>query len=169
MACLCLGPARGAGLSQTVEPPQCLWSRPHERERGEREAQPADPQISLETPPSLHPQGPVHPEARWGARESRLCPGCWPGGPPAPCPARLACSTQRAGFQLGEGSPDLGGWKEVLPPPSRLLWVPLSSAVGPPSAPRGPLRALDALLVASTLCPVIPAIKGLGPKGQSAA
>lgn len=112
-------------------------------ERGEREAQqPADPQISWKRPPSLHPQGPVHPEARRGARESRLCPGCWAGRPSCPRPARLACSTQRAGFQLGGGSPDLGGWKEVLPPLTLLCGCLYLCRGTPPRPPRPLLELL---------------------------
>ena len=96
----------------------------------------------METPPqSLHPQGPVHLEVRRGARESQLCPGCWTGWPFHPRPARLACSTLRAGSQLGPRSPDLGGWRKVLPPLT-LLCGCLYLCRGTPSRPPRPLLAL---------------------------
>lgn len=125
-----------------MEPPQCLWSRPHER--SEVRGRPSGQWIHRfhgNAPPSLHPQGPVHLEVRRGARESRLCPGCWTGQPSHP--------SGQAGLQHSGGGVPVGG-RESRPgrmeggpsTPHAPVRVPLSLPWDAPPWPPRPLLAL---------------------------
>lgn len=133
----------------SVEPPQGLWSRPHERSevRGRPSGQ-CIHRFHGNAPPSLHPQGPVHLEVRRGARESRLCPGCWTGQPSHPQWPGWPAALCGRGPSWGQGVQTWEDGGRSFHPSCSCAGAFISAVGCPPLAPAAPLSAPDALLVA---------------------
>ena len=122
----------------SVEPPQCLWSRPHERSevRGKPSSQRirrfhgnAPHPCTLKAQCILRPDG--EPERAGSARAAE------PGSPPAPAQPGWPAALSGRGSSWGEG---VQTWEDGRRSfhPSRSCVGAFISAVGPPLGPRGP-------------------------------